>query len=392
MFDFDTLPDRRGTSSQKWDHSFGEDVTPLSVADADFAPPRFIADAIAERVRGGVFGYTYWPDKARRLTTAWLKDRHEWSVPEADISLCGGVLTGLVATLRAALTVGDGVVINSPIYAPFAFLLKANGFEVHDSPLVNKSGYYSFDWSDLEKKLRAPSVKCLILCNPHNPVGRVYTVAELTKLSQLCLRHGVLVVSDEIHADLILSGHRHTPIASLNTEQALRTVTLLSPSKTFNIAGLPGAAIVCADHALQQTIDLNVKAMGGYLPGPLTTVAYQAAYRDGHAYVGSLLAYIEENVTLTRKYFASACPAISVGPSEGTYLLWLDCRKLRLSDEDLQSLLLEKARVIGVPGGSFGNTGLGFLRLNVACPRHVLSEALTRIARALTTVVAPVNI
>ena len=282
MFDFDTLPDRRGTSSQKWDHSFGADVTPLSVADADFLPPRFIADAIAERVRGGVFGYTYWPDEAAHLTTSWLKDRHGWSISENDISLCSGVLTGLVATLRAALTAGDGVVINSPIYAPFAFLLKANGFEVHDSALVNENGFYSFDWRDLEEKVRAPSVKCLILCNPHNPVGRVYTVAELTKLSQLCLQHGVMIVSDEIHADLVLSGHRHTPMASLSTEQALRTVTLLSPSKTFNIAGLAGAAIVCADHTLRQTIDLNVKAMGGYLPGPFTTVAYQAAYRDGH--------------------------------------------------------------------------------------------------------------
>jgi cystathionine beta-lyase len=383
-YDFDTLPDRRGTASQKWDYvTYRADVIPMSVADAEFLAPTFIREAIAARAARSVFGYTFWPPTAVDATLSWLESRHAWAVPREQVQLCGGLLTGLVAALRSILTANDAVLINPPIYAPFAQLARSNGFQVVESPLKLCDERYTFDLVDMDRRLNDPGVKCLILCNPHNPVGRVYSAGELQDVLALCIRHKVTVISDEIHCDLTSAGVRHTPIARLGPDAARNTITLISPSKTFNIAGMPGAAIVCARLDWREDIRRNLQAIGTYLPSPFAVAAYEAAYRFGADYVDAQRAYIDANIDYACEFVARHCGPMSVVRPEGTYLLWVDCRALALSDEKLLSFFLDEAGLVVQAGGQFGQAGTGFIRMNVACPRHLLELALARLQSAL---------
>ena len=381
-YDFDTMPDRLGTGSQKWEAVADRPgILPMSVADSEFVTPAFIMEAIEERADRGMFGYTVWPKSATPTVARWLEQRHGWVVPESDILLCNGVLTGLAAALRATLEPGQGVVINSPIYAPFATLVKANGFAPIDCPLVLDRGAYQFDFDALEQQLRREDVRCLILCNPHNPVARVYTVAELERLALLCLRHGVAIISDEIHADIVMPGHRHVPVASLTPETRLNTITLHSPSKTFNVAGIPGAAVICARGDWKTNVERCIQAVGNYLPTPFTTAVFEAAYRHGHDYADAQARYISDNHARLESRLADRSGIVPV-LAQGTYLAWVDCRSTGLSEAAILDRLSSTAGIVAQEGSRFGASGTGFLRLNVACPAAVLETALQRLNAA----------
>lgn len=383
MYDFDTAPVRRGTSSHKWDLSGPPDVIAMSVADSDFLTPPFIREALVGCARRHVYGYTFWPSSARQLTVEWLELRHGWQPPRDAILHCSGVLTGLRATLCALLKPGEAVVINTPAYPPFYDLPQTNGYQVHESPMLSADGRYTIDFDNLESQLSRPCAKVMILCNPHNPVGRVYARDELETIQHLCLRHEVTLVSDEIHSDILLSGNRHIPIASLSPAAASNTITLISPSKSFNIAGLASAAVICEIPGLLERIESQLKAIGNYHPDPFAISAYEAAFRHGHDYVTAMNGYVEANLKHACEFIKGKCKPLSAQLPEGTYLLWINCREFGLTDEQLREFFSRDAKVALQSGRLFGVGGSGFMRLNAACPRNVLDTALGRIAAAV---------
>ncbi|PSS60527.1 cystathionine beta-lyase [Ensifer sp. NM-2] len=385
MSHFDTVPMRRGTNSHKWDLDCGPDVIAMSVADADFVTAPFIREALSECARRDVFGYTFWPTSARQLTVDWLERRHGWRPSGNAVLHCSGVLTGLRATLASVLNSGEAVVVTTPAYPPFAHLPQSNGYQVYDSALVTKEGRYTIDYDSLEIQLRRPEAKAMILCNPHNPVGRVYDRTELETVVCLCVRHGVTIISDEIHSDIVMFGNKHVPIASLSSEAASNTVTLVSPSKTFNIPGLPTAAVICEVPELLARIDSAIKATGNYHPDPFAVAAYEAALSVGGSYVTSMNEYLEANLQYACDFLASRCEPLVAQRPEGTYLLWIDCRDLGLADDDLRSFFGHRAKLNLHSGRLFGAEGSGFMRLNAACPRSVLACALNGIETALRT-------
>jgi cystathionine beta-lyase len=383
MYDFDSVPLRRGSSSFKWDLNESSDLISMSVADADFVAPTFIREAFQKCAERPVFGYTFWSAEARQLTAEWLGKRHGW-MPNIDAILnCSGVLTGLRATLRVLLKPGEAVVINTPAYPPFFDLPQANDYQVFESRLVSEMGHYSIDFEELEKQLAVPAAKVLILCNPHNPVGRVFRRDELERVMDLCIRHGVKIVSDEIHSDILRRGQKHIPIASLSPEASSNTVTLVSPSKTFNIAGLATAAVICESPDLLRRIEHELKSVGNYHPDPFGIAAYEASYRHGHEYVTSMNEYLESNLRHACHFINDRCKPLSAVCPEGTYLIWVDCRALGLADDNLREFFNQGAGVVLQSGRLFGTEGTGFMRLNAACPRFVLDTALERIADAL---------
>jgi cystathionine beta-lyase len=383
MYDFDSMPLRRGSSSFKWDLNESSDLIAMSVADSDFVAPPFIRAALVECAHRPVFGYTFWSANARQLTAEWLERRHGWRPPHDAVLNCSGVLTGLRAALRALLQPGDAVVINTPAYPPFFDLPRANGYQVYESQLTSDQRHYGIDFDDLEKQLAKPAAKVMILCNPHNPVGRVFTRDELERVTELCLRHGVKVVSDEIHSDIVRHSQKHIPIGSLTPEAASNTITLVSPSKTFNIAGLATAAVICETPDLLRRIEHELKSIGNYHPDPFAIAAYEATFRDGHDYVTTMNAYLDANLRYACDFIAQSCKPLSARCPEGTYLIWIDCSDLGLTDDELRDFFTHEARVVLQSGRLFGTAGAGFMRLNAACPRSVLDTALGRIAAAV---------
>lgn len=383
MYDFDSVPLRRGSSSFKWDLNASSDIISMSVADADFVAPTFIRDALSDCAKRPVFGYTFWSPQARQLTANWLDRRHGWR-PHTDAILnCTGVLTGLRASLRVLLKRGEAVVVNTPAYPPFFNLPQANDYQVYESRLTSHLGRYEIDFDELEKQLAKPDAKVMILCNPHNPVGRVFTREELERVMELCLRHEVKIVSDEIHSDILRHGQAHIPIASLSPEASSNTISLVSPSKTFNIAGLATAAVICETPELLVRIEHELKSIGNYHPDPFGIAAYVASYRHGYDYVTTMNAYLELNLRHACDFITDVCKPLSAHCPEGTYLLWIDCRELGLPDDKLQEFFTHEARVVLQSGRLFGAAGSGFMRLNAACPRSVLDTALARIADAV---------
>lgn len=383
MFDFDTIPERRGTFSHKWDLVASPDAIAMSVADSDFLAPSFIRNALIDCTARPVFGYTFWPPSAVDATVNWLDAQHGWKIDRGSVLLCTGVLTGLRATMAALLQPGDGVVINTPAYAPFASLTASNGYDVLESPLQLVDDQYSIDFIGLEQLLSRPETKLLILCNPHNPVGRVYKRAELERVSELCLHHGVRVASDEIHCDIVFSENKHVPIASLSPDAAANCVTLISPSKTFNIAGFSSAAIICHDASLRERIEFQLKSVGNYLPDPFAIAAYEAAFTLGHDYALEMVEYVQSNLSRACEFISSRCQPLKARRPQGTCLLWINCEGLALADDELSAFFTESAKVVLQSGLLFGPQGSGFMRLNAACPRSVLDIALGRIEAAV---------
>lgn len=379
--DFDTIINRRSTESVKWNW-FDEDVLPMWVADMDFRSPEPVIEALRERVDHGVFGYGLAPEGLQEAIAAHLADRQAWDVDPDTVDFISGVVTGFNHAIYSLTEPGDKVLIQPPVYPPFLMAPEQAGRQRVENPLVRRDdGQYEIDFDDFEAKV-ASGVKLFILCSPHNPVGRVFTQAELTRMAEICLAHDVLICSDEIHADLIFSGHQHTPIASLSPEVAARTVTYYAPSKTFNLAGLSTSIYVAQDAELRKRLKSSMTMLLGH-PNILGMQATLAAYRSGQPWLDAVLVYLEANRDYLVEFVRKELPGISVWQPEGTYLAWLDCRGLGL-ERSPHKFFLEEARVGLNEGADFGEAGAGFVRLNFGCPRALLKEGLSRMKAALS--------
>ncbi|HEY8362248.1 MAG TPA: MalY/PatB family protein [Tissierellaceae bacterium] len=388
-YNFDEVINRRNSNSVKWDVIEkvynDKDILPMWVADMDFRSCDEIIKAIKERAEHGIFGYSMVPDSTYEAIINWAKKRYNWDIKKEWILFTPGVVAGFNLGIRILTKENDGVVIQPPIYPPFFRVIKNNHRTLVTNPLIVKDGKYTMDFESLEEKLKVSKV--FMLCSPHNPVGRVWTREELNKLAELCLKHNVFVISDEIHCDLIYKGHKHINTASLSKEMEQNTITLIAPSKTFNIAGLYTSIAIIPNEEIRKKYQEEIEVLEIGHTSIFGIEALEAAYSYGEEWLEELLVYLEGNVDYAVDYINNRIPKIKVIKPEGTYLLWLDCRELGLNQEDLKKLMLEKAKVLLNDGETFGKEGEGFLRLNIGCPRVLLEEALKRIEDAVKTVI-----
>ena len=382
-YDFDTVIPRRGTDSCKWDTPAQEDVLPMWVADMDFRTAPAVIEALQRRVAHGIFGYTKVPDAYYNAVEGWFARRHGWRIDRRWIVCTTGVVPALSAVIKALTKPGDRVIVQTPAYNCFFSSIRNNGCELSSNGLSYRGGRYTVDFEDLEAKVADPKAKLLLLCNPHNSVGRVWTPEELRRMDEICLRHGVLVVADEIHCELTYDGHDYTPFASLSEEFLRHSVTCNSPSKAFNLAGMQIANIVAADEGVRRRIDRAVNDNEVCDVNPLGVAALTAAYNEGAEWLDALRAYLRENYRFLRGYFQEHLPQYAVLPLEGTYLAWIDCRAAGTGSERLAERLLDQGRLMVSPGTLYGPGGEGFIRLNIACPQRTLGEGLERLRKVL---------
>ena len=385
-YDFDKIVDRTGTESLKWVYPRKvlkvEDAIPMWVADMDFEAPPAVVEAIRNRAAHGIYGYPLVPPSFWQAAIGWLGRRHGWEVRKDEMAMTPGIVPALNYAVRAFTKPGDGVIIQTPVYFPFYHAVENNGRRVVRNPLRFDGRRYTMDLEDLERKLDEGG-RMLILCSPHNPVGRVWTREELEAIGRLAVERDLLVVSDEIHHDLIFKGSRHVPFASLSPALAERTVTCIAPSKTFNIPGLSTAAIIASNPKLLEAFEDESERAGFELGQVFGIVGFEAAYGQGDDWLDELLSYLEANVDFMEKFLGEQIPGIRLVRPEGTYLALLDCRGLGLEPAALNDFFLKKARVYFSDGAMFGKELEGFVRMNFACPRSVLAEALERIERAV---------
>ena len=377
-YDFDEIIPRRHTNSYKWDGATDSDVLPLWVADMDFRTAPAITEALKQRVEHGIFGYTRVPDEYYEAVTAWFKRRHGWDIRREWMIYTSGVVPAISAIIKALTGPGDKVLVQTPVYNCFFSSIRNNGCEVASSPLVYEDRTYRMDLEDLERKASDEKTKVMLLCNPHNPAGRVWTREELTAVGEICIRHGVTVVSDEIHCELVYSGHRHIPFASISDDFLRHSVTCVSPSKAFNIAGLQIANIIAPDETMRRRIDKAININEVCDVNPFGVIATMAAYNEGEEWLGQLLDYLWQNYLFLVEFCRTHLPDFPVARLEGTYLAWMDCRTLGIGSEELEQLLVGEAKLWLNAGTMYGAEGAGFMRWNLACPRSVLKQALAR--------------
>ena len=381
---FDQDIPRNGTSSKKHDGRvayFGTpDVLPLWVADMDFAAPEAVTRALALRAAHPVYGYTFYPDSLYESLIAWMKKRHGWNIEREWIIMVPGVVPSLHAAIMAFAQPGEAVIVQPPVYFPFFSAVTATQRRLILNPLVLDNGRYSMDFAHLEQ-CAADGARLLLLCSPHNPVGRVWSREELTEVLRIARQYDMVVLSDEIHADLIYPGERHTTLATLAGD-ADKLITAVAPSKTFNIPGLGLSSLIVPDPAQREAINKVFSTSLG-TPNPFSIAAFEAAYRGGEAWLDELLVYLQGNRDLVSDYLGKHLPRIRLIQPQGTYLLWLDCRELGMSDAQLKDFFVREAKVGMNPGTVFGEGGSGFMRLNIGAPRHIIADALQRIANAL---------
>ena len=375
-YDFDKVISRRGTDSYKWDSAESEHVLPMWVADMDFHTAPAIVDALRLRVEHGIFGYTRVPDSYYDAVTGWFMRRHGWKMNREWIIYTSGVVPAVSAVIKALTVPGDKVLVQTPVYNCFFSSIRNNGCKMVSSPLVFAGNTYTIDYEDLECKAADPKVKVMLLCNPHNPAGRVWKWEELVRIGEICIHHGVTVVSDEIHCELVFPGHRYTPFASISEDFLWHSVTCLSPSKAFNIAGLQIANIVCADADRRAKIERAINDNEVCDVNPFGVIASQAAYNGGEEWLNQLIEYLYGNYLYMREFCREHLPEFPVTILEGTYLVWMDCRKLCISSEELERRLFAEAGLWLNAGTMYGAEGEGFMRWNIACPRTTLTEGL----------------
>jgi cystathionine beta-lyase len=382
-YDFDTIIDRRHTASMKWDSNQDENILPMWVADMDFSAPPPVVEAIKARAAAGIFGYTFPPDSYQEAIVEWMRRRHEMVVNPEWIKFGPGVVPALNMLIRAYTNPGDKVIIQTPVYYPFFISIANNHRQVTDNQLKLEDGQYGMDFDDLEIKARDPGAKLLILCSPHNPVGRVWSREELTRLGDICLRNNVIVIADEIHNDLIYRGHRHTVFATISEAFARHSVTCTAPSKTFNLAGLQTASIIIPDERLRALYSEVLESNFLRRPNIFGIVALEAAYRHGEEWLEQLLDYLQGNRDYLMEFIDQKLPQIKVVKPQGTYLVWMDFRELGLRGRQLEDFMLNKAHLWLDEGYIFGSAGDGFERINIACPRGTLSRALDQLYSAV---------
>lgn len=380
-YNFDEIVPRRHTCSYKWDSLPDDRLLPLWVADMDFRTAPAVIKALEKRVRHGIFGYTYVPEAYYEAVIGWFARRHGWRIEKEWIMYTSGVVPALSVIIKALTEPGDGVVVQTPVYNCFFSSIRNNGCRMVANPLKYENRTYHIDFDDLERKTADPSVKLMLLCNPHNPAGRVWTREELLRVGDICRRNQVKVVADEIHCELVFPGHTYTPFASLGEEYLQNSITCLSPSKAFNLAGLQIANIVSCDEEIRKKIDRAININEVCDVNPFGVTATLAAYNEGEDWLVQLLDYLKANYDYQCRFFHTYLPQIPVTELEGTYLVWTDCRALPFPSDTLQSRLLEETGLWLNSGTMYGAEGEGFLRWNIACPRTVLQDALIRFRR-----------
>lgn len=386
-YNFDEIVSRRHTCSYKWDSapSDEKEVLPLWVADMDFRTAPVIVEALERRVRHGIFGYIRVPDAYYESVARWFVRRHGWKMETDWIIYTSGVVPAISAVIKALTVPGDGVVVQTPVYNCFFSSIRNNGCRVVPNPLIYENRTYRIDFEDLDRKTADPGVRLLLLCNPHNPAGRVWTREELVRIGEICQKNGVKVIADEIHCELVFPGHEYVPFASTGENQLRNSVTCVSPSKAFNLAGLQIASIISCDRAVRERIDRAININEVCDVNPFGVEATIAAYEGGEDWLLQLLDYLKGNYDLLCDFFKTYLPQIPVTSLEGTYLVWTDCRAFHLPSDVLQTLLLEETGLWLNSGTLYGAEGEGFLRWNIACPRVVLHDALTRFLRFVQT-------
>lgn len=386
---FNEVISRKNTRSVKWDMAGkvfqSEDVLPMWVADMDFQAPKEVNEALIKRAEHGIYGYTVIDDDVKNAVVNWLSDRHQWTIQPEWLTFSPGVVSSLHMAIEAFTEPGDKILIQTPVYTPFYTVIKAHGREMVKNPLIDKDQYFTIDFDNFEEKLKT-GVKAFILCSPHNPVGRVWKKEELEEIARLCLKYDVMIFSDEIHADLVFPGEKHTPIASLSDEVLENTITCMAPSKTFNLAGLEASYVIAADAEKRKKLK-NQFLKSGYngLLNTMANTALEAAYTYGKPWLEELMQLLESHKNYVTEQL-EAETNLKVTRSEGTYLLWLNCTGLGLSGKELKQFMIEKARVGLNAGLDYGDEGEQYMRMNIACPRATLEEGVNRIIDAVKNI------
>ncbi|MGM8365167.1 MalY/PatB family protein [Virgibacillus sp. W0181] len=382
---FHDVYNRKMTKSFKWDAIDtifkSNDVLPMWVADMDFKAPEAVNEAIKQRAEHGIYGYTIIDQPVKDSIIDWISNNHNWPINDEWLSFSPGVITSLHVAIQNFTEPGDKVLLQTPVYTPFFQIIKGGNRQVVESPLTLEENYYRIDFADFENKLKQ-GVKAFILCSPHNPVGRVWTKDELNEMARLCLKYDVLILADEIHADLIYPEYNHIPIASLSEKIADNTITCMSPTKTFNLAGLKASYIITSNEQKRAIINEALARQGYSMLNTIGVVAMEAAYKQGLPWLEKLM-----KLLATHKNFVTeqleANTTLKVIRSEGTYLLWIDCSSLGMNNEELQKFMIEKAKVGLNPGIAYGENGASFMRINIACPRKTLEDGVNRIIHAV---------
>lgn len=386
-YDFSRPTERRGTDSYKWDSAPETDIIPLWVADMDFETFPGITEALQRRVAHGIFGYTRVPEAYYEAVCRWFGKHHGWHINRKDIIYTSGVVPAVSAVIKALTLPGDQVIVHGPVYNCFFSSIRNNGCEmVSNSLIYNKEELrYEIDFDDLERKLAHERARLMLLCNPHNPGGRVWTRDELTRVAELCRKYDVRVVSDEIHCELTLYDNEYVPFGSLPDELSHGSITCCSPSKAFNTAGLQIANIVCRDAEVRNRIDRAININEVCDVNPFGVIALQAAYSDeGYEWLTQLRKYISANYDLLLERFARELPKCKVMRMEGTYLAWIDCSELHISSDEIEEMLMHENKVWVNAGSMYGTEGAAFIRINMACTSELLNEGITRIVNGLS--------
>lgn len=381
-YNFDEIINRRGTNSYKWDTT-APGVDAMWVADMDFRTAPCITEALRRRVEQGIFGYTFVPDEYYRATVGWFSRRHRWIIDPTHIIYTSGVVPAVSAIIKGMTRPGDKVIVQTPAYNCFFSSIRNNGCQLSANRLRYENGVYSIDFEDLERRAADSEAKVLLLCNPHNPSGRVWTRAELERVADIAIRNGLFVISDEIHCELTYEGHDYTPFASLDEDIARRCAVCVSPSKAFNIAGLQIANIIAADSEVRRKIDRAINDNEVCDVNPFGVIATIEAYTNGEEWLDALRKYLWGNYVVLRDFFHRELPSYPVTDLEGTYLAWIDCSAAEIGADKLERLLEKDAKVRLNAGTMYGDGGENFLRINLACPRELIEKALPRIARVL---------
>ena len=385
-FNFDKIIDRTNNFSAKWSEmnkNFGtNNLLPMWVADMDFLTAPCVMEALKDRLEQGIFGYTTRPSSYNESIVNWLDNRFSWKINQEWLMFSPAVITSISLLIQNLTQKNDKIMIQEPVYSPFHSIVESNERSLVISPLVKlDDGSYVMDYEDIEAKIK--DVKVFILCNPHNPVGRVWTREELTRLGEICLKHNVLVISDEIHSDIILKNHKHTPFASISKEFSENTITCMAPTKTFNLAGLQSSFLVISNPYYYEVMDKAFSILDIKRNNAFSLVATEAAYNYGEDWLYELIKYIEDNVDFAIDYIKNHIPQLKVKKPEGTYLLWVDFSNLNVDKKDLKNALINKGRIALSDGSSFGIGGDGYYRINLACPRSMVLEGLKRIEFAI---------
>ncbi len=384
-FDFDKLIERKGSSCVKWDGmakflGAGE-ALPMWVADMDFLTPGYITEAIIKRANHGIFGYALRDEGYFTSLMSWLERRHQWKVERDWITFCPGVVPAVNMAVLAYTVPGDKIIVQPPVYFPFFTAVTDHNRTLVYNNMVMRNGRLCMDFENLEK-LAKDGAKMLILSNPHNPGGSVWTKEELTQMAEICLKYNILILSDEIHCDLVYKPFKHTPVAGLTKEISMQTFTTVAPSKTFNLSGLATSSVIIENESLRKKFSDQVNHMhigGGNIFG---NIASEEAYLHGDTYVDELMDYLAKNIEILEKYIAEYLPKVKVTRPESTFLVWLDCREMNMNDDDLNKFFLQKAKVGMNPGIMFGSGGEGFMRMNIGCPAATLIKGLDQIKEA----------